>query len=125
MPKQKRHSATKKRFQVTGTGKLRRRRAMKSHLLEKKSAKRKRGIRQNRRAGPLGAREGLTDPDHSELFREQAEHFARLGSPVYARLARRCAEEPFIEELVVDWSWDVPLRLFGGVHYLVLAGIEP
>ena len=44
---------------------------------------------------------------------------------MYARLARRCAEEPFIEELVVDWSWDVPLRLFGGVHYLVLAGIEP
>jgi large subunit ribosomal protein L35 len=45
MPKQKRHSATKKRFKLTGTGKVLRRRAMKSHLLEKKSAKRKRGFR--------------------------------------------------------------------------------
>jgi hypothetical protein len=44
---------------------------------------------------------------------------------VYARLARRCAEEPFLDELVEEWNWDVPLRLFGGVHYLVLAGIEP
>src|SRR5437667_420093 len=49
----------------------------------------------------------------------------QLDSPVYARLARRCAEEPFVDELVTDWSWDVPLRLFGGVHYLVLAGVEP
>jgi hypothetical protein len=55
----------------------------------------------------------------------QAEHFAELGSPVYARLARRCAEESLVDELVSEWSWDVPLRLFGGVHYLVLAEIEP
>jgi large subunit ribosomal protein L35 len=46
MPKQKTHSAAKKRFKVTGTGKFLRRRAMKSHLLEKKSAKRKRAFRQ-------------------------------------------------------------------------------
>ena len=45
MPKQKTHSAAKKRFKVTGTGKVLRRRAMKSHLLEKKSPKRKRGFR--------------------------------------------------------------------------------
>ena len=56
MPKQKRHSATKKRFQVTGTGKLRRRRAMKSHLLEKKSAKRKRGFRQKDDVNPADVR---------------------------------------------------------------------
>lgn len=42
MPKTKRHSGAKKRFKVTGTGKLLRRHAMKSHLLEGKSAKRKR-----------------------------------------------------------------------------------
>ena len=42
MPKQKTHSGAKKRFKVTGTGKLLRRRAMKSHYLEKKSQKRKR-----------------------------------------------------------------------------------
>jgi large subunit ribosomal protein L35 len=45
MPKTKRQSAAKKRFKVTGTGKLMRRRAMKSHLLEKKSAKKKRSFR--------------------------------------------------------------------------------
>ena len=44
---------------------------------------------------------------------------------MYARLARRCAEEPIVDELVEEWTWDVPLRLFGGVHYLVLAGVEP
>ena len=47
MPKIKRQSAAKKRFKVTGTGKLTRRRAMKSHLLEKKSSKRKRNFRKN------------------------------------------------------------------------------
>jgi large subunit ribosomal protein L35 len=45
MPKMKTHSATKKRFRLTGTGKLMRRHAMKSHLLEHKPAKRKRGFR--------------------------------------------------------------------------------
>ena len=42
MPKQKTSSGAKKRFKVTGTGKLLRRRAMQSHNLEKKSPKRKR-----------------------------------------------------------------------------------
>lgn len=42
MPKQKTSSAAKKRFKVTGAGKLLRRHAMKSHNLEKKSAKRRR-----------------------------------------------------------------------------------
>jgi large subunit ribosomal protein L35 len=45
MPKIKRQSAAKKRFKVTGTGKLMRRRAMQSHYLEKKSAKEKRSFR--------------------------------------------------------------------------------
>ena len=45
MPKQKSHSAAKKRFKVTGAGKILRRQAMKSHLLSKKSAKRKRKFR--------------------------------------------------------------------------------
>ena len=44
MPKQKTHSGAKKRFKVTAGGKLLRRRGMKSHLLEKKSQKRKRGF---------------------------------------------------------------------------------
>ncbi len=40
MPKQKTDRGAAKRFKVTGTGKLRRRQAMRSHLLEKKSSAR-------------------------------------------------------------------------------------
>jgi len=42
VPKQKTSSAAKKRFKVTGAGRVLRRHAMKSHNLEKKSAKRHR-----------------------------------------------------------------------------------
>ena len=42
MPKVKTASGAKKRFKVTGAGKLTRRHAMKSHNLTKKSSKRKR-----------------------------------------------------------------------------------
>jgi large subunit ribosomal protein L35 len=41
MPKMKTKSSAKKRFKITGTGKLMRRHGMKSHILEKKSPKRK------------------------------------------------------------------------------------
>ena len=44
MPKQKTNKAAKKRFKVTGGGKLLRRHAMQSHNLEHKSAKRKRAF---------------------------------------------------------------------------------
>ncbi len=44
MPKVKTGSGAKKRFKVSGTGKLIRRHAMKSHNLEHKSSKRKRGF---------------------------------------------------------------------------------
>ena len=46
MPKMKTHSGTKKRFKVTGTGKVRGRSAFTSHILEKKSPKRKRRHRE-------------------------------------------------------------------------------
>ncbi len=46
MPKMKSHSGTKKRFRVTGSGKIMRAKAFKSHILSKKSTKRKRGFRQ-------------------------------------------------------------------------------
>jgi large subunit ribosomal protein L35 len=45
MPKMKSHKGARKRFKVTGSGKVRRRRAFKSHILTKKSAKRKRRLR--------------------------------------------------------------------------------
>jgi len=45
MPKMKTHKGAKKRFSVTGSGKVRRNKANKSHILTKKSAKRKRNLR--------------------------------------------------------------------------------
>jgi large subunit ribosomal protein L35 len=45
MPKMKTHKSTAKRFRTTGTGKLMRARAFKSHILTKKSPKRIRGFR--------------------------------------------------------------------------------
>lgn len=42
MPKIRNHRGTKKRFRVTSTGKVMRRHAMQSHMLQRKSAKRKR-----------------------------------------------------------------------------------
>ena len=47
MPKIKTSKAASKRFKVTGTGKLKRMKAYKSHILTKKSAKRKRNLRQS------------------------------------------------------------------------------
>jgi len=44
MPKMKTHSGAKKRFRKTAKGKLRGRRANSSHILEKKSADRKRRL---------------------------------------------------------------------------------
>ncbi len=45
MPKMKTHKGSKKRFRVTGTGKLKRRQAGKKHLLSHKTGKRKRHLR--------------------------------------------------------------------------------
>jgi large subunit ribosomal protein L35 len=47
MPKQKTHSASKKRFKVTGTGKVMRSQAYKKHILTKKTTKRKRNLRKS------------------------------------------------------------------------------
>ena len=46
MPKLKSHKGAKKRFKVTGSGKVRRYKAFKSHILTKKTSKRKRRLRQ-------------------------------------------------------------------------------
>ena len=46
MPKMKTNRAARKRFRYTGGGKVRRNRANKSHILTKKSRKRKRRLRQ-------------------------------------------------------------------------------
>jgi large subunit ribosomal protein L35 len=44
MPKMKTKSGAKKRFQITGSGKIKRKHAYKSHILTKKSKKRKRRL---------------------------------------------------------------------------------
>jgi large subunit ribosomal protein L35 len=44
MPKVKTKSLAKKRFSITGTGKIKRKHAFKSHILTKKSTKRKRNL---------------------------------------------------------------------------------
>lgn len=46
MPKIKTHSGAKKRFKLSKSGKVMRAQANKSHLLTKKTTKRKRGLRQ-------------------------------------------------------------------------------
>ena len=44
MPKMKTNSSAKKRFSFTGTGKIKRKHAFKSHILTKKSTKQKRNL---------------------------------------------------------------------------------
>jgi large subunit ribosomal protein L35 len=55
MPKSKTRSSAKKRFRVTGTGKVKRASAYRSHILTSKSRKRKRKLRKS----PLVAKQDL------------------------------------------------------------------
>lgn len=53
-----------------------------------------------------------------------ADDFERGGSKLYANLARSCADDPVVADIVGDEpGWEAPLRLFGGVHYLELSGV--
>ncbi|RJQ54665.1 MAG: 50S ribosomal protein L35 [Actinobacteria bacterium] len=47
MPKMKTHRGAAKRFKTTGSGKIARKKAFRSHILEKKSPKRKRKLRKD------------------------------------------------------------------------------
>lgn len=47
MPKIKTHSSSKKRFSLTGTGKVKRAKAFKRHILTKKTTKRTRNLRKS------------------------------------------------------------------------------
>lgn len=47
MPKMKTHSGAKKRFRLTGTGRVRRGKAFKSHMMIGKSKRRLRRLRKN------------------------------------------------------------------------------
>ena len=57
MPKMKTHRGAAKRFKTTGTGKLLRRQAFRSHLLEKKSSKRTRRLQSQVGVAPQDVRE--------------------------------------------------------------------
>ncbi|QKD79895.1 MULTISPECIES: 50S ribosomal protein L35 [Actinomyces] len=57
MPKNKTHSGAKKRFRVTGSGKLMREQANKRHLLEVKSSRRKRKLSADQPVAPADLRQ--------------------------------------------------------------------
>jgi large subunit ribosomal protein L35 len=54
MPKMKTHKGAKKRFSVTSKGKVRRMKAYKSHILTKKTSKRKRQLRRPSTVSTVG-----------------------------------------------------------------------
>jgi large subunit ribosomal protein L35 len=56
MPKMKTHSGAKKRFKKTAKGKLRGHHAYSSHILEKKSPKRKRHMRKPVEIAPVDSK---------------------------------------------------------------------
>ncbi|AZQ76698.1 MAG: 50S ribosomal protein L35 [Flaviflexus sp.] len=56
MPKMKPHSGAKKRFRVTGSGKVMRERAGKRHLLEHKSSRRTRRLSSDQVLSPADAK---------------------------------------------------------------------
>ncbi|MEE8558925.1 MAG: 50S ribosomal protein L35 [Myxococcota bacterium] len=53
MPKLKTRRSVAKRFKVSASGKIRRRRAFRNHILTKKSAKRKRQLRKDTNVDPV------------------------------------------------------------------------
>jgi hypothetical protein len=58
----------------------------------------------------------------SQVFLNQAAQ-CEGRSPLYAELLRAWADDPVAADLVgLDPAWDAPLRLIGGLHYLVLGG---
>ena len=56
MPKMKTHSGAKARFKITGSGRLRRRSMGMNHILEKKSAGRKRRLNRESEVSPADTR---------------------------------------------------------------------
>jgi hypothetical protein len=70
---------------------------------------------------------GASAAAQADALRRQAGQFAALGSPVYAQLAEQLARDPSAAHAILadDASWDVGLRLFAGVHHLVLTGAAP
>jgi hypothetical protein len=61
-------------------------------------------------------------PSAASVFEAQAAQ-CESRSPLYADLCRRFARDPVAADLLgPEPTWDAPLRLLGGLHYLVLGG---
>lgn len=56
-----------------------------------------------------------------EVFERQAV-YCDGRSPLYARVCLELAGDPRVAGVAPDLEWDLPLRLLGGLHYLVLGG---
>src|SRR5689334_15890233 len=72
--------------------------------------------------------------DLAEAFRRQAGYCDALGSPLWAHMMRHAARDiddgGLVRRLLADWDGDLklgalPLRFFGGIHYLALSGQAP
>ena len=86
MPKMKTHSGAKKRFKLTANGKVRGRHAFSSHILEKKSPKRKRGFRKPSRDLPTTTR-------RASRSCWEAAQVTRVKRSVHAQKKRRATLE--------------------------------
>ena len=87
VPKQKTNKATKKRFKVTGGGPVLRRHAMKSHNLEKKSAKAQARVPER----PAGRRAGRARGQAPARQVEEERCLASSDQSTRARSAARCS----------------------------------
>jgi hypothetical protein len=68
------------------------------------------------------APQGRVTATLAERFRDQAAACERSGSRLYADLCRLLADEPLVRGIAANERWDVPVRLLGGLHYLLLDG---
>ena len=94
MPKMKTHSGAKKRFKITANGKVRGRSAFSSHILEKKSPKRKRHFAQ-----PVA----VSKHDERRIK-------TLLGAPTKSRRSRPAEMRPEAEQHNRDAGPEIPRR---------------
>ena len=98
MPKMKTHKGAAKRFKVTGTGKLTRRKAFMNHILEKKPSKRKRRLSGEREVtGGDAPHEAparpLSPPTRRTTANERRQPWPRVKRSVHAKKHRRAILE--------------------------------
>ena len=88
MPKMKTHSGAKKRFKLTANGKVRGRQAFSTHILEKKTPKRKR-----RQANRRGSRARQAAGEDAARRQAEGARMTRVKRSVHARKKRRATLE--------------------------------